>query len=93
MVSISKWCDNNKMVINTNKTKGMLIGSRQRRATLQIDNILKVTVGDTTLHNVTCEKLLGVKIDHNLSWNDHVDYICNVISSRLALLRRIKTKY
>lgn len=36
------------------------------------------------------EKLLGVRIDSNLTFRDHVYYICTIINEKLALLRGIK---
>ena len=78
------------MVINTDKTKTMLIGSKQRLSSLNSDSVLSVVVNDTCLQNVSCEKLLGIMIDNSLTWNYQIDHICKVITSRLALLRRIK---
>ena len=33
---------------------------------------------------------VGVKLYGNLSWNEHVDLICNKVSKRLDLLSRIR---
>ena len=87
---VSSWCDNNRMIINTEKTKSMLIGSKQRIALLGHPSSLSIIVNNSLLKNVNCEKLLGVKIDSNLLWHDQVDYICTKVNNRLALLRRIK---
>ena len=76
MTSINDWCTENKMVLNADKTKTMLIGSRQRQATLGNANILHAKINDTALLDVNCDKLLGVRIDCNLTWRTHVDYIC-----------------
>ena len=35
-------------------------------------------------------KLLGVHIDPHLNFNKHVDYVCRLITSKIALLKRIK---
>ena len=86
--NISKWCRNNKMVINTNKTSTMLIGSKKRQALN--DGELNISVNGHCLSNVNSCKILGVRIDCNLLWHEHVTFVCNTISSRLALLRRIK---
>ena len=90
MKRISSWCINNRMVINTSKTKAMLIGSRQKLSALENDKELSVVVNAVSLQNVSCEKLLGIMIDNHLTWNDQIDHICSVINNRLALLRRIK---
>ena len=69
----------NGMVINTDKTKVMLITSRQKR------NNLKNS--DLSLN----EKVLGVHINENLPWNGHFQYISKKISSHLWLLSQIKS--
>ena len=37
------------------------------------------------------QKLLGVVIDQDLTWNDQVKSVCNTVSRNLALFRRIKS--
>ena len=54
MAHVSKWCNRNKMVINRKKTKCMLVGSRQRLATMR-NNSLNITVEDINIENVHCE--------------------------------------
>ena len=36
------------------------------------------------------DKILGVKLDRSMSWEQHIDTICSIIGSRLSLRRRIK---
>ena len=86
--NISLWCKNNKMVINTNKTSTMLICSRPRQ-TMNGEQ-LNIAINGHCLSNVNSCKILGVKIDCNLLWHEQVSHVCNRISSRLALLRRIR---
>ena len=62
------------MVINTDKTKVMLITSRQKRSNLQ-DNNLELNFNDVDLKLSSNEKILGVQIEENLLWNSHVQYI------------------
>ena len=38
---------------------------------------------------VSSQKLLGVPFDETLSWNQHIDYLCSFISSRISLLRQL----
>ena len=58
------------MVINTDKTKVMLITSRQKRPYLQ-DNNLELNFNDVDLKLSSNEKILGVQIEENLLWNSH----------------------
>ena len=48
-------------------------------------------LGDSTLMNINNDKLLGVVIDKNLSWNPHVNSICQKIKSKLFLLQKIRS--
>ncbi len=88
---ITKWCVENRMSANATKTKSMLITTWQKRLSLPENqgNLSKVMKNDT-LKNVTFDKLLGVTIDHNLSWEKHITTIVSTINRKLALLRRIK---
>ncbi|MCG8032729.1 MAG: hypothetical protein JAY75_14385 [Candidatus Thiodiazotropha taylori] len=84
------WCQENGMLINTDKTKLMLITSRQKRNNLA-DEHLKVTYENLDLQISCSEKVLGVHIDQNLVWNSHFQHVSKKISSYLWLLSQIKT--
>ena len=59
--SVHTWCLENGMLINTDKTKLMLIASRQIRNSL-IDSDLKITFNNIDLKTSTNEKILGVHV-------------------------------
>ncbi len=42
------------------------------------------------LENVESEKLFAVVVNHNLSWESHINGVVSNINRKLALLRRIK---
>ena len=88
LVMVEKWCNNNGMFINCEKTKCMLIGTRQKLSSIGSEIHLKIH--DTLLQCSSSEKLLGVKIDPLLSWTSQIDQVCSKISSRLFLLTKIK---
>ena len=57
------------MVVSAEKTKAMLIISKSKESRLEtIDRDFYLNVNDTTIENTKHEKLLGVIIDNNLSW-------------------------
>ena len=58
MHKIQCWCVNNKMVINTSKSKSMLVCSVQKRAHLT-KTTLDVTVYGEMLETVCNQKILG----------------------------------
>jgi hypothetical protein len=70
----STWCSINDLKLNINKTCYTQFKSSHNRfvnpePTLQLDkNILSSTP--------TCV-FLGLRINENLNWDDHINYICN----------------
>ena len=78
------------MVINTDKTKVMLITSRQKRYHLQIVD-LKLNLNNSDLKLSSNEKFLGIQIENTLVWNEHFKYISKKIASSIWRLSQIKT--
>ena len=60
--NIEKWCQKNRIVINTSKSKSMLICSHQKRSALETD-LLNVKIHNICLENVANQKILGLIID------------------------------
>ncbi len=90
MTSASDWCTGNCTLANASKTKAMLITNLQKRASLpEQDRILKVNdtqLNDTQLDNVGNDKLLGVHINNNLSWENHINSVLSKVNINIALL-------
>ena len=72
--NLSEWCKFNGMLLNTDKTKAMLITTSQNRLHLNND-ILHLTYNNDVLNSVENEKVLGVRIDNNLTWSIHINFI------------------
>ena len=86
--NVLQWCKQNNMVLNENKTKGLLIGTSQRLSRCQSN--LEIIVNN---HKIECseyEKLLGIQIDKSLSFVKHIDYVCKNLTSKISLLCKIK---
>ena len=66
----------------------MLVGSKRKLDATNVN--FNVFYKDSLFTEVTCEKLLGVQIDNCLSFNQQINKVCSVISSRLGLLMRLK---
>ena len=84
------WCQQNGMVLNTDKTKVMLITSRQKRLTLQNPG-LSFRYSDIDIKMTPSEKILGVHVVDNLMWNNHCQHVSKKISSYLWLLSKIRS--
>ena len=86
---LSEWCKENGMLINTTKTKAMLITTPQKRIYLNNNN-LQLNYNNEQLSVVANDKILGVLIDNNLTWTNHIDVLTKKIVSNLWLLSRMK---
>jgi len=72
------------MNINITKTKEMIVGANfNPPAPLIFDDEIKI-------ERVFVYKLLGVLIDPDLKWDNHIDSICYKASTRLHFLTQLK---
>lgn len=83
-----QWMKDNKLSLNLDKTQCMLIGSAQKLAR---SSPLKIKVNDIVIQNVQSAKLLGVYVDVNLSWHQHINFMCKKIAKKLGVLRRLSS--
>ena len=83
------WCKNNGMVLNTAKTKVMLITTMQKRNGI-VNDIIELKYNNDPLQTITNGKILGIFVDNNLSWSEHVKHITKKIASNVWLLSKIK---
>ena len=67
---VSNWCHENRMAINFDKRKTMVITTRQNLRTLEKTD-LNVFLQGNRLSTVCTQKLLGILIDSNSSWKPH----------------------
>ena len=67
--------------MKANSDKCHLITSKQSYMNLKIRNI--------NIENITCEKLLGVKLHNKLNFNEHLDGIIKKKSLKISALSRI----
>ena len=90
--SLSKansWFKLNEMQTNSKKTKYLLIGTAKKLYHSETTT-LELSIDNTILEESVGEKLLGVVIDPNLSWDLHIDYLIKKLNSRICLLKRAK---
>ena len=87
------WSKQNKMYLNYDKTTCMLIETRYRtqnsRYRTQNSQQLDIYIDNKKIKSVNKQKLLGIYIDENLLWSDHIDYLCSNISSKISLLKQL----
>ncbi len=82
---ISDWLNINRLSLNVKKTKYMIFHTPQRKV-----NSLHITISNTTIDRVTQFDFLGLTINENLTWNDHINKLSNKISRSLGILNKLK---
>ena len=68
----------NKLSLNVTKTNFIIFHSRQRYIHLHIDGML--------IEKVVATKFLGVILNENLTWTDHVKVVLNKTSKNLVFV-------
>ena len=84
---IASWLSANRLTLNVLKTDFMVIGSRQRVASLEEDIALSLL--DTESEKVNFVKCLGVDIDE-LPWDNHMLSMRQKVTRNLGVLRGVK---
>ena len=87
--NLLKWTELNHMVLHPQKTKCMLITTRQKRQNLSHE-LPPIYIKNQTIEQVTHHKVLGVTIDNNLSWYHHIHNLCKLIAPKVYQLSKIK---
>jgi hypothetical protein len=82
---ILTWCKSNNMKINLRKSHYLLVCAPSSDCTS-----FKLMIGNDIISKVHNTKLLGFHISDDLTWNKHVDHVCNKIASNLFLLKQCR---
>ena len=87
----NSWLKLNEMQTNSKKTKYLLIGTAKKLYHSEtIATTLDLSIDNTILEESVGEKLLGIVIVPNLSWDLHINYLIKMLNSRICLLKRAK---
>ena len=83
----SKWCKENALTINTDKTKLMTFGSRPN---IKKVKELEICINNEQLKTVPSYKYLGINLDQTLNFKYHLGLLVNAISFKLYLFNKIR---
>ena len=86
--NIQNWCKSNRMILHPDKCKSMVITTRQKRQLHQYKLYLKIN--ESNIVQVEEHKILGITVDHNLSWEKHINHLNKQLSKNLFLLSKLK---
>ena len=80
------WMSGNKLLLNQDKT--VFINFSLSHAANDQSTLIKCN--GKSLEQKLSHKFLGVEIDNTLTWNHHIDNVCNKISKLCFALRQLK---
>lgn len=86
---ISAWLIKNKLTLNAEKTKYMIVKTQSASART---NDFNLSINNTMLQRVALFKYLGVTIQENLKWNLHTNSICGKLAGITGALKRLGNK-
>ena len=85
---VEQWMKSNQLVLNLAKTKSLLFGTAQKLAGA---TDFKILIQGKEIDRVSKFCYLGVTLDENLSWKEHVGEVFKKVNKRLGLLGRIRS--
>ena len=80
--NFDEWLKANRLSLNLNKTKSMIFHKNKTDASV------KLSIRNTDIEQVQNTKFLGITIDSNLNWAEHIKSVCNKLASVNSLLYR-----
>ena len=86
MNKVTNWLNVNKLSINTTKTKYIIFKSSNKKR----DTEINIQLNHNTIQQVTHVKFLGVIIDQNLTWKNHINSVLKNIIKATALIAKLR---
>ena len=83
---IFNWCNQNKLLLNPNKSEFMLISNRE------IPEGVSLNLGAERITAVNCFKYLGVHLDSRLKYQTHIEHVETKLSQLCGVAYRLKCK-
>ena len=86
MNEVIKWLNVNKLSINTTKTKYIIFKSRNKKCDIEID----IKLNDNIIQQASHIKFLGVILDRELTWKNHINSVVKHIIKSTALIAKLR---
>ena len=83
--AISDWLKLNKLSLNVKKSKYMIFHTTKRKK-----NDLELIIDNTKIERVHEFNFLGLMLNENLNWKNHINKISNKVSSTIGILNKLK---
>ena len=86
LVEIVDWLKANRLSLNVNKTNFMLFNRNNKINTSD----LNININGNKINEVNKVKFLGVILDNQVSWKDHISYSANKMSKCIGILYKAR---
>ena len=92
LAKVSEWLKANKLTLNIKKSNYVIFRPRQKTMPF----VPQVKIFNPTLNTQTSleikdfVKYLGIMIDSDLSWKNHIDFICHKISKSIGIIAKLR---
>ncbi|KAI3358780.1 hypothetical protein L3Q82_015182, partial [Scortum barcoo] len=83
---LTQWCSNNNLVLNTSKTKEVIVDYRRSRRTEHAP----LLIHGEAVERVNNIKFLGIHIRSDLTWSMNTAHLVKKAQQRLFFLRKLK---
>ena len=88
LTRIRDWLLANKLSLNVTKTEFMFLTTDFKLSNLGKDFSIKI--GKPRVKRVKTTKYLGIHLDKNLKWNDHVNKLCSKVNRSVSGLKQAR---
>jgi hypothetical protein len=84
---VIQYFEANNLHINLNKTNFIVFQMRRNKLVSK----LKIKTGKEEINEAETTNFLGINIDSNLTWEKHIDKICNKITANLFVIKKLSS--
>ena len=89
LASINQWFTSNKLSLNANKTKCSFFRKPSKKDDIPL-MLQNLTISNHVIERQEFIKFLGVLLDENLNWKEHIKYTENKIAKNVGLLYKAR---
>ena len=83
----ANWCECNKLTINYDKTNFILFHAKNKKIPQDFD---KIEIDEKIIKRVSTTKYLGIYLDEQLLWKEHISYVHKSLLKYYGIFNRIK---
>lgn len=87
---LTYWLDLNKLTVNTDKTKYLIFASTPKLKIIKNKYCNEIRLKGKTIERVEKIKFLGVILQQNIKWHEHINVLAHKLRSTIAIINRLK---